>query len=84
VNLQPPTGSSYGTAVYGPLRTVVWEEGSRKTFHYPDICILFGWCRSPFFAFRSMKMLQDSMMSALVVVYNLNISSCDDDMAEDG
>lgn len=60
------------------------DKGSRKIFPYPDICNLFGWCRAPFFAFRSMKMLQDSMMSALVVVYNLNISSCDDDMAEDG
>ena len=35
-NLRPCTGLSHGTAVYGPVRTVVWEEGSRETPPYPD------------------------------------------------
>src|SRR5208283_4314405 len=35
-NLRPLVGSSHGTAVYGPVRTVVWEGRSREAPPYPD------------------------------------------------
>src|SRR5271165_6268458 len=36
-NLRPLVGSSHGTAVYGPVRTVVWEGRSREAPPYPDL-----------------------------------------------
>ena len=35
-NLRPKMGLGHGTAVYGPVRTVVWGGRSRKAPPYPD------------------------------------------------